>query len=254
MGAPAQAVRAAVELDHVTKVYPGGHVALRHVSLSVPAHRTTVLIGPSGCGKTTALRLINRLIEPTSGVVRVDGCDVRRRDPIELRRSIGYVIQDGGLFPHMTARENVEIVPRLLGWPEEKRRERVRQMFDLVRLPFEPFASRYPAQLSGGQRQRVGLARALAADPPLVLMDEPLGALDPISRRELQAELRDLVHRIGRTVVLVTHDIEEAFLLADRIVVMGPGRIEQVGTPEEVRLHPETALVRSLVAGARTGT
>ncbi len=232
-----------IELKSVSKTYPDGHVALRCIDLDVPRGSTLALLGPSGCGKTTTLRLINRLIEPSEGTIRVGGRRIDRTDPIELRRSIGYVVQDAGLFPHRTARDNTETVPRLLGWPADKRLARSRELFDLVGLDFDALAERYPNQLSGGQRQRVGLARALAADPPIVLLDEPYAAVDPITRRQLQAHFLDLKATLDKTMVLVTHDVGEAMRLADRIAVLIDGRVAQVGTPAEIRNAPKSELI-----------
>jgi osmoprotectant transport system ATP-binding protein len=236
-----------IELRDVRKVYPDGHVALRGLTLHVEAGATVALLGPSGCGKTTTLKLINRLVVPTSGTVSVGGRDVSAVDAVALRRTIGYVVQEAGLFPHMSARENVEVVPRLLGWSLERRRERTAALFDLVGLDVALHGPRYPAELSGGQRQRVGLARALAADPPLVLMDEPFGALDPLTRRRLRAEFLELKRRLGKTVILVTHDVEEAFLLADRVAVLSDGELVQLGTAEEIRAAPASEFVANFL-------
>ena len=234
-----------IELRDVRKVYPDGHVALRGLSLRVETAMTVAMLGPSGCGKTTTLKLVNRLLTPTSGCILVNGRDVAQVDVIQLRRGIGYVVQDAGLFPHLTAEENVEVVPRLLGWPAAQRRRRSAELFALVGLDYAQHGPRYPAELSGGQRQRVGLARALAADPPLVLMDEPFGALDPITRRRLQREFLELKGRLRKTVVLVTHDVEEAFLLADRVAVLADGELVQFGTPDEIRAAPVSDFVAS---------
>lgn len=242
-----------IELEAVRKVYPDGHVALREVSLVIEPGTTLALLGPSGCGKTTTLKLINRLLEPSSGHVRIDGRDSLDVDPIALRRGIGYVVQDAGLFPHLTALGNVEIVPRLLGWPAERRVSRARELFELVGLDFSEIAGRYPSQLSGGQRQRVGLARALAADPPILLMDEPFGALDPITRRRLREEFVALKKRLRKTVVLVTHDVEEAFQLAERVAVMDGGAIVQLGTPDEIRAAPASPFVADFVGDGTSG-
>jgi len=239
-----------IELRDVHKMYPDGHVALRGVSLRVAAATTLALLGPSGCGKTTTLKLINRLVAPTAGTVLVGDRDVAAVDAITLRRGIGYVVQEAGLFPHMTARENVEVVPRLLGWPAERRTPRTAELFTLVGLDLEWHGPRYPTELSGGQRQRVGLARALAADPPVVLMDEPFGALDPLTRRRLQQEFLAVQGRLRKTVVLVTHDVEEAFLLADRVAVLADGAVVQIGTPDEIRAAPADAFVAEFVATA----
>lgn len=238
-----------IELKSVSKTYPDGHVALRSIELEVPAGTTLALIGPSGGGKTTTLRLVNRLIEPSSGRILVNGNDVGQTDPIELRRGIGYVVQDAGLFPHRTARENAEIVPALLGWDAERRLQRSLELFALVGLDFDSLADRYPNQLSGGQRQRVGLARALAADPPVVLLDEPYASVDPITRRQLQRHFLDLKANLDKTMVLVTHDIAEALLLADRIAVLIDGRIVQVGSPAEIRNSPDSELIAELTKG-----
>ena len=240
-----------IELRDVGKVYPDGHVALRGLSLRVDAGTTVALLGPSGCGKTTTLKLINRLVAPTSGTVLVDGHDVSQVDAIQLRRGIGYVVQEAGLFPHLTAQENVEVVPRLLGWPPARRSARAAELFALVGLDVVLHGPRFPAELSGGQRQRVGLARALAADPPLVLMDEPLGALDPLNRRRLQREFVDLKARLRKTVVLVTHDVDEAFLLADRVAVLSDGALVQVGTADEIRAAPASEFVASFLGVER---
>jgi len=236
-----------IELRDACKVYGDGHVALYGLSLHIAAGTTVALLGPSGCGKTTTLKLINRLAVPTSGSVFVDGRDVSRSDAIQLRRGIGYVVQEAGLFPHLNARENVEVVPRLLGWPAPRRRERAAELFGVVGLDIGLHGERYPAELSGGQRQRVGLARALAADPPIVLMDEPFGALDPLTRRRLQHEFVALKARLHKTVVLVTHDVEEAFLLADRVAVLSDGRLVQCGTPAEIRAAPASDFVASFL-------
>ncbi len=240
-----------IQLISASKTYPGGHRALVEVDLLVETGTTLALLGTSGCGKTTTLRLINRLIEPTSGEIRVDGRDVREVDPIELRRGIGYVVQEAGLFPHMTAAENAETVPKLLGWSAEQRRQRSAELFALVGLDFPVHGDRYPSQLSGGQRQRVGLARALAADPPIVLMDEPFGALDAITRRQLQAQFQELKARLGKTVVLVTHDVDEAFRLADRIAVLADGRVTQVGSVAELGEAPPDSPIGALLGDRR---
>ncbi|GIW39466.1 MAG: hypothetical protein KatS3mg076_0043 [Candidatus Binatia bacterium] len=240
----------AIELENVEKTYPGGHVALRGVSLRVAEGETLALLGPSGCGKTTTLKLVNRLLSPTSGRVFVRGRDVSRVDPVELRRGIGYVVQNAGLFPHLTAKGNAEIVPRLLGWSHSRRSRRIGELFELLGLGPE-LLSRYPAELSGGQRQRVGLARALAADPPILLMDEPFGALDPPTRERLQLEFAELRQRLRKTVVLVTHDVREAFFLADRVAVLEEGRLVQYGTPEEIRRSPRTPLVDAFTKSER---
>ncbi|MBA3450169.1 MAG: ATP-binding cassette domain-containing protein, partial [Chloroflexia bacterium] len=223
-----------ITLEHISKVFTshGQRVtAVDDVSLEVGEGELHVLIGPSGSGKTTTMRMINCLETPSGGRITVDGRDVQTMNVVELRRGIGYVIQQGGLFPHFTVADNVAVVPRLLGWPRQRRRQRAEELLALVGLPPELFADRYPRQLSGGQQQRVGVARALAADPPIILMDEPFGAVDPITRKQLQRELRRIQAEVRKTIVFVTHDIAEAFLLGDRIVLMAEGRVVQNGTP-----------------------
>ena len=237
-----------IELDAVRKVYPGGQVALHEVSLRVAAGTTLALLGPSGCGKTTLLKLINRLLEPTAGRVVIDGEDSATLDPVALRRRIGYVVQEAGLFPHLTAADNAAVVPDLLGWPAERQRQRVHELFALLGLDPAQIAARFPSQLSGGQRQRVGLARALAADPSILLMDEPFGALDPLIRARLQDEFRDLQARLAKTVVIVTHDVDEAFRLADAVAVLDAGRVVQIGTPAEIRRAPASPFVAAFIA------
>ncbi len=240
----------AVELRDVHKRFASGATALAGVSLQVPEGTVLVLLGTSGSGKTTALKMVNRLVAPDQGQVTVLGRDVGAWDAIELRRRIGYVIQEAGLLPHHTVGANVALVPRLLGWPEEQRRQRADELLALVGLPPERFASLVPAQLSGGERQRVGIARALAADPPLLLMDEPFGALDPLTRRRLQDEFRALQQRLGRTVLLVTHDVPEALRLGDRVAVMHEGRVVQQGPPDEIRERPLPGFARDFVTAA----
>jgi len=210
-----------------------GKALVEKLRFDIQRSETLVLLGRSGSGKTTTLKLINRLLEPTSGEIRVEGKPTLDWDPIELRRHIGYVIQDTGLFTHFTVERNIAVVPRLQGWPEEKTRLRVRELLDLVGLDAEEFAVRYPRELSGGQRQRVGVARALAADPPIVLMDEPFGALDPLTRAQLQREFAALTKRLSKTIVFVTHDIREAFALASRIGLFRDGHLIELATPEE---------------------
>jgi osmoprotectant transport system ATP-binding protein len=239
-----------VELQNVRKHYPSGATALDGVSLSVEEGRVLVLLGTSGSGKTTALKTVNGLVRPDTGRVIALGQDVARADLIALRRRIGYVIQETGLLPHLTVAENVALVPRLLGWSEEKKRARARELLALVRLDPDRHAPIRPAQLSGGERQRVGLARALAADPPLLLMDEPFGALDPLTRRRIQDEFGDLRKQLHKTVLLVTHDVPEALRLADEVVVMHRGRIVQGGTPREIREEPAPGFVRDFVTAA----
>ena len=250
-----RAPRAAVDIvfDGATKRYPGRQTpAVDQLTFSIPAGEICCLVGPSGGGKTTAMKLVNRLVELTSGDVRIDGRSVRELDQTELRRGIGYVIQQVGLFPHMTVAENVGTVPRLLGWRREEIRTRVDELLDLVELPAVDYRARYASQLSGGERQRVGLARALAADPPVMLMDEPFGALDPITRTRLQKELLRIQGEVRKTIVFVTHDIDEAILLGDRIAILREGgRLAQVDTPEEILAHPADDFVARFVGADR---
>jgi osmoprotectant transport system ATP-binding protein len=223
----------AIEFLHVDYAVNGDRELLSDLSLSVQRHEVLILLGRSGSGKTTTLKLINRLLSPTRGEVRVEDRTTLEWDPIQLRRRIGYAVQDVGLFPHYTAEENVALIPKAERWDKKRIADRVRQILSLVGLPYEQFARRYPHELSGGQRQRVGLARALAADPPILLMDEPFGALDPLSRAELQREFTLLRKRLGTTVVFVTHDVNEALLLADRIALLEGGKNIGVFTREE---------------------
>jgi osmoprotectant transport system ATP-binding protein len=238
-----------LEYADVRKGFSPDRAVLEQFSLAVEPGETVALVGPSGCGKTTALKLANRLLEPDAGTVRVFGRPAGEQEPVALRRRIGFVIQEGGLFPHWTVRENVEAVPRLLGWAAPKRRERADHLLATVGLPAEAFGPRRPATLSGGERQRVGVARALAAAPALVLMDEPFGALDPIARRAMQKEFFAWRARWdAAAVLLVTHDLGEAFRLADRVAVMAAGRIRQVGRPDALRRDPADAFVREFVS------
>jgi osmoprotectant transport system ATP-binding protein len=231
----------------VAKSYAGGAFAVRDLNLEVARGETLALLGASGCGKTTTLKMVNRLIEPTSGTITVGDEDVTRADAVTLRRRIGYVFQGIGLFPHMTVAENVGIVPGLLGWSRDRIAARTDALLDLVRLPPDTYRDRYPRELSGGQRQRVGFARALAAGPEVLLMDEPFGALDPVTRDELQQEFVRLRDNLDLTVVLVTHDMTEALLLAHRIAVMQAGKILQIGTPHEMLTNPKDAYVAALM-------
>ena len=237
-----------LELRNVRKQYPGSaRPAIEDLSLAIPAGEICVLVGPSGCGKTTAMRLVNRMIDLTSGDILLDGASVMARKPAELRREIGYVIQQIGLFPHLTIADNVATVPRLLGWEKDRVAARVAELMELISLPPE-LADRYPAQLSGGQRQRVGVARALAADPPLLLMDEPFGALDPIARARLQDELLQLQSRVRKTIVFVTHDIDEAIKLGDRIAILREGGVlAQYAPPDELLAAPADEFVARFV-------
>ncbi|HHN81931.1 MAG TPA: ATP-binding cassette domain-containing protein [Methanomicrobia archaeon] len=235
-----------ITISHVTKKY-GSIYAVRDVSLDVIGGELLVLIGPSGSGKTTPLRMVNRLIEPDEGSISIDGQDIRGHDPVTLRRNMGYVIQQIGLFPHMSVRENIGLIPRLEGWPRDDINARVDELLSLVALPPEVFSKRYPQELSGGQQQRVGLARALAMDPPILLMDEPFGALDPILRMQLQDEFARVKGELGKTILFVTHDIEESFKLGDRIAIMRDASLDQVGTADELIFHPESAFVADIV-------
>ena len=239
-----------IELDHVTKRFgdgPNGNVAVDDLSLAIAPGEVVVLLGSSGCGKTTTLRMINRLIEPTSGSIRIDGEDVLSLPAHELRRRIGYVIQQSGLFPHRTVLDNVTTVPRLIGWDKRRRNTRGMELLELVGLDPES-AKKYPAQLSGGQQQRVGVARALAADPNILLMDEPFGAVDPIVRAQLQREFLKLQREVNKTVVFVTHDVDEAILVGTRIAVMkSPGHIIQIDSPAGLLAAPADEFVRDFV-------
>ena len=239
-----------IRLTEVTKRY-GETLAVDRISLEVPTGEVSVLIGPSGCGKTTTLRMINRLIEPTSGLIEIDGEDVMSASPEELRRRIGYVIQSVGLFPHLTVAENIATVPRLLGWKRERIASRVRELLAVVGLEPAEYAEKYPRQLSGGQAQRVGVARALAADPPVLLMDEPFGAVDPLTRERLQAAFERIQREVRKTVVLVTHDVDEAIRLGDRIALMRTGRLEQYDAPEALLDHPASKFVHDFVGADR---
>ena len=238
-----------ISLRHLTKRF-GLNVVVDDVSLAVGEGETLVLLGTSGSGKTTTLRMINRLIEPTTGDVQINGQSILRRKPHELRREIGYVIQDTGLFPHYTVAENIAVVPRLLRWNAAATDKRTRELLAMLRLP-ESCLDQYPDQLSGGQRQRVGLARALAADPPIVLMDEPLGALDPVTRLGIRREFKNMEALRRKTIVLVTHDVQEAFELGDRIGLMDQGRVQQIGTPTELLLRPSNRFVSDFLADQR---
>ncbi len=239
--------RNAIELKDVSKSYGERMDVLDRVSLDVAEGEFLTIVGPSGSGKTTLLRLINRLADPTSGTVRVGETDIHETDPILLRRRIGYVFQGVGLFPHMTVAENIAITPRLIGWDEVKRAARVDELLRLVRLDPAQYRARFPAELSGGERQRIGVARALAAEPKIVLMDEPFGALDALTRDALQRDYRELHEKLGLTTVMITHDLTEAALLADRIVVIHRGKIVEQGTPREIMTAPKDAYVRELV-------
>ncbi|MDI6906532.1 MAG: ABC transporter ATP-binding protein [Thermoanaerobacterales bacterium] len=239
-----------VVFENVSKVY-GRHAAVDNLNLKIAGGEFLVLIGPSGCGKTTTLKMVNRLIEPTSGAIYVRGKNVQEMNGVLLRREIGYVIQQIGLFPNMTIAQNVDLVLRLLGRDKERRDRRVRELLELVGMDYEVYAHRYPTELSGGQQQRIGVLRALAAEPPLILMDEPFGALDPITRETLQDELKNLQSKLQKTIIFVTHDIDEALKLADRIVLMRDGRIVQAASPEELLRKPADDFVASFIGKDR---
>ena len=243
-----------IELKDVVKKYPGQkNAAVGGLSLTVPAGEVVMFIGPSGCGKTTSLKMINRLIEPTSGTITIGGEDIRGRDADELRRTIGYVIQGGSLFPHMTVADNVAVVPKLLKWSKQEIADRTEELLDLVGLDPAKYRDRYPRELSGGQQQRVGVARGLAADPPVVLMDEPFGAVDPITRQRLQDEMLGIQRELGKTIVCVTHDIDEAIKLGDRILIFSEGaHVEQYDTPENVLAAPANDFVADFVGAGST--
>ncbi|HKG49344.1 MAG TPA: ATP-binding cassette domain-containing protein [Actinomycetales bacterium] len=241
-----------IRLDGVGKTYPDGTVAVADLTLDVDSGELLALVGPSGCGKSTLLRMVNRLIEPTSGRILLDGEDVTHADPVQLRRRMGYVIQASGLFPHQKVRQNVTTVPRLLGWDAGRSRRRADELLELVGLDPARYGDRYPHELSGGQQQRVGVARALAADPPVLLMDEPFGAVDPIQRDRLQAQFRSIQAELGKTVLFVTHDIDEAVRLADRIAVLSVGGVlEQVADPATVLGAPASPFVADFVGADR---
>lgn len=240
-----------IRFDHVSKTYPGGTRAVEDFSLHVERGSTTVLLGTSGCGKTTLMRMVNAMVTPTSGAVFVRGANVADEDPVRLRRSIGYVLQEGGLFPHRTVADNVATVPRLEGAGKKESRERALELLGLVGLDTQ-MADRYPSELSGGQRQRVGVARALANRADILLMDEPFGALDPLVRADLQRELKEIQRSLGTTILFVTHDVDEAFTLGDQVAVLSTGgHIEQVGTPAELLSSPASPFVAEFVGASR---
>ncbi|KRL36715.1 betaine/proline/choline family ABC transporter ATP-binding protein [Liquorilactobacillus uvarum] len=239
-----------VVFKDVEKVYRGGNVAIEHINLTINKGDFVCFIGRSGSGKTTAMRMINRMLEPSGGTILYNGNDIHKTDAVKLRRRIGYVIQNIGLMPHMTIYENITLVPKLLKWPDEKRRKKAQELIKLVELP-QDFLDRYPSELSGGQQQRVGVIRALAADQDLILMDEPFGALDPITRESLQELVKHLQEKLGKTVVFVTHDMDEALNLATQIVVMDSGHIIQNATPSEILQHPANDFVEDLIGEDR---
>ncbi|WP_441394256.1 betaine/proline/choline family ABC transporter ATP-binding protein [Bacillus velezensis] len=237
-------------LENVSKTYKGGKKAVNSISLNIAKGEFICFIGPSGCGKTTTMKMINRLIEPTEGRILIEGRNIMEQDPVELRRSIGYVIQQIGLFPHMTIQQNITLVPKLLKHSAEKRKERARELLKLVDMGPE-YLDRYPHELSGGQQQRIGVLRALAAEPPLILMDEPFGALDPITRDSLQEEFKKLQKTLHKTIVFVTHDMDEAIKLADRIIILKAGEIVQAGTPDEILRFPANEFVEEFIGKER---
>lgn len=243
-------VQLLLKLENVSKVYKGGKKAVNGIHLDIAKGEFICFIGPSGCGKTTTMKMINRLIEPTSGSIYIDGENIMTQDAVKLRRKIGYVIQQIGLFPHMTIQENISLVPKLLKWPQDKRKERARDLLKLVDMGPE-YLERYPHELSGGQQQRIGVLRALAAGPPLILMDEPFGALDPITRDTLQEEFKKLQKTLNKTIVFVTHDMDEAIKLADRIVILKDGEIVQVGTPNDILRYPANDFVEDFIGKDR---
>ncbi len=240
----------AISMQGVTKIYPHGRQpAVYDVSLEIDSGQLVVVLGPSGCGKTTLLKMVNRLLEPSRGNISINGREIHEIPADQLRRGMGYVIQQGGLFPHMTVAENIAVVPRMLGWSQELIRERTDLLLEMVGLEPAGFRKRFPRQLSGGQQQRVGLARAMAADPSFLLMDEPFGAVDAITRGHLQQELLNIQRRLHKTILFVTHDVEEAFLLADLIIVMKDGEVVQFDTPPNIIIHPRNETVEGLIGG-----
>ena len=240
-----------IEYEKINKSYQAGSYAVSDFNLSIAQGELLAIIGPSGCGKTTVLKMLNRLTDPTDGRILLHGQNIRALDPIALRRRMGYVIQQVGLFPHMTVAENITVVPDILGWPAAKKHSRAIELLELIDMNPADFLHRYPHQLSGGQQQRIGVLRALAADPEVILMDEPFGAVDPLTRTKLQQELKTLHSRLHKTILLVTHDIDEAFLLADRILLMRDGRIVQLGTPSELMERPTVPFVSEYIGAMR---
>ncbi|MDN4526922.1 ABC transporter ATP-binding protein [Fictibacillus fluitans] len=240
-----------ITFKNVEKTYPDGFQALKNIELHIEKGELVALIGPSGCGKTTTMKMMNRLIEPTGGTILINGEDISEKDPVQLRRNIGYVIQQIGLLPHMTIGENISLVPRLKGWKKEEYEGKVDELLNLVGLDPDTFRDRFPAELSGGQQQRIGVIRALAAEPPVILMDEPFSALDPISREQLQDELVKLQDTIQKTIVFVTHDMDEALKIADRIAIMKEGTIVQFDTPEKILRHPADDFVKGFIGEQR---
>lgn len=239
-----------IEFTKVSMAY-GDNLIIKDMDLHIKKGELVVLIGPSGCGKTTSLQLMNRLIEPKSGTIEINNKDIHELNVTDLRRQIGYVIQEIGLFPHMTIRQNIEIVPKLLKWPKDKSLERTKELMNMVGLDPKEYLDRYPAKMSGGQQQRIGFLRALAADPPIILLDEPFGALDPMTRDLLQDELKKLQKNLNKTMVFVTHDMDEAIKIADRIVIMNEGKIVQYDTPEQILLNPANEFVEKFIGKHR---
>ncbi|MFE4133131.1 betaine/proline/choline family ABC transporter ATP-binding protein [Peribacillus sp. YIM B13482] len=239
-----------LKIENVSKIYKGGKKAVKNISLDIKKGEFICFIGPSGCGKTTTMKMINRLIEPSEGKILINGENIMDKDPVELRRQIGYVIQQIGLFPHMTILENITLVPKLLKWNDQKKKECALELLQLVDMGPE-YLERYPYELSGGQQQRIGVLRALASNPPLILMDEPFGALDPITRDALQEEFKNLQRTLDKTIVFVTHDMDEAIKLADRIVILKAGEVVQVGTPDEILRYPANEFVEEFIGKDR---
>ncbi|MDO5737191.1 MAG: ATP-binding cassette domain-containing protein [Propionibacteriaceae bacterium] len=240
-----------IQFKNVRKEYPDGTVAVNDFTLDIPSHEVVVLLGSSGCGKTTLMRMVNRMVDPTSGTVSIDGEDVANTDPVKLRRSIGYVMQSGGLMPHRTVVDNVATVPLLLGNTRRAAHARAAELLEIVGLE-QSVAKRYPSQLSGGQRQRIGVARALASDPNILLMDEPFGAVDPVVRAELQTELLKLQQDLAKTILFVTHDVDEAFLLGQKVLVLRAGaEVAQNGSPADILLDPANDFVTNFIGGPR---
>ncbi|WP_340373627.1 betaine/proline/choline family ABC transporter ATP-binding protein [Peribacillus sp. FSL E2-0218] len=239
-----------LKIENVSKIYKGGKKAVKNISLDIKKGEFICFIGPSGCGKTTTMKMINRLIEPSEGQILINGENIMDKDPVQLRREIGYVIQQIGLFPHMTILENITLVPKFLKWEEQRKKERALELLQLVDMGPE-YLERYPHELSGGQQQRIGVLRALASNPPLILMDEPFGALDPITRDALQEEFKNLQRTLNKTIVFVTHDMDEAIKLADRIVILKGGEIVQVGTPDEILRNPVNEFVEEFIGKDR---
>lgn len=241
-----------IRFDHVHKRFDDGTEAVQDFSATVPSHEVMVLLGSSGCGKTTLLRMVNRMVDPTSGRILIDDDDVADLDPVALRRRIGYVMQNAGLLPHRSVADNVATVPLLEGTPKKQARSRAMELLELVGLPGDSLADRYPSQLSGGQRQRVGVARALASDPNILLMDEPFGAVDPVVRRDLQRQMLRIQSELAKTIVFVTHDVDEAFVLGNQVFVLRTGaETAQSGTPEEILTNPADEFVAEFIGGAR---